>query len=77
MGAVGTSADNSLAEAFDAALKRETLQDENSWCRHRSPIAYGNSHATTLPPAAQPRHRAHTGAAQAPSRSLRVPTNWG
>jgi transposase InsO family protein len=31
MGAVGTSADNSLAEAFNATLKREILQDQNSW----------------------------------------------
>lgn len=31
MGAVGTSADNSLAEAFNATLKREVLQDQNSW----------------------------------------------
>lgn len=31
MGAVGTSADNSLAESFNAALKREVLQDHNSW----------------------------------------------
>jgi transposase InsO family protein len=31
MGAVGTSADNSLAEAFNATLKREVLQDENCW----------------------------------------------
>lgn len=31
MGAVGTSADNSLAEAFNATLKREVLQDHNSW----------------------------------------------
>jgi transposase InsO family protein len=31
MGAVGTSADNSLAESFNASLKREVLQDENSW----------------------------------------------
>ena len=29
MGAVGTSADNSLAEAFNATLKREVLQDTN------------------------------------------------
>lgn len=28
MGSVGTSADNSLAESFNAALKREVLQDE-------------------------------------------------
>ena len=31
MGAVGTSADNSLAESFNAALKREVLQDNTSW----------------------------------------------
>jgi transposase InsO family protein len=31
MGAVGTSADNSLAESFNATLKREVLQDNNSW----------------------------------------------
>ncbi|CAN5365099.1 IS3 family transposase [soil metagenome] len=39
MGAVGTSADNALAESFNAALKREVLQDANCWtdaatCRH-------------------------------------------
>lgn len=31
MGAVGTSADNALAESFNATLKREVLQDENRW----------------------------------------------
>lgn len=31
MGAVGTSADNSLAESFNATLKREVLQDNNTW----------------------------------------------
>jgi transposase InsO family protein len=31
MGAVGTSADNSLAEPFNAILKRRVLQDENYW----------------------------------------------
>jgi transposase InsO family protein len=31
MGAVGTSADNSLAESFNATLKREVLQDDNTW----------------------------------------------
>jgi transposase InsO family protein len=31
MGAVGTSADNALAEAFNATLKRETLQDHHVW----------------------------------------------
>ena len=31
MGSVGTSADNSLAEAFNATVKREVLQDETCW----------------------------------------------
>ncbi len=31
MGGVGTSADNALAESFNAALKREVLQDRGSW----------------------------------------------
>jgi transposase InsO family protein len=31
MGAVGTSADNALAESFNAALKREVLQNNNCW----------------------------------------------
>jgi len=31
MGAVGTSADNSLAESFNATLKREVLQDLGCW----------------------------------------------
>ena len=31
MGAVGTSADNALAESFNAALKRETLQGAARW----------------------------------------------
>ncbi|MCX8554387.1 integrase core domain-containing protein [Mycolicibacterium mucogenicum] len=31
MGAVGSSADNALAESFNAALKREILQDRNCW----------------------------------------------
>jgi len=31
MGPVGTSADNSLAESFNATLKREVLQDESCW----------------------------------------------
>ncbi|QNE22859.1 IS3 family transposase [Kribbella qitaiheensis] len=30
-GAVGTSADNSLAESFNASLEREVLQDDNTW----------------------------------------------
>ncbi|MDP9436572.1 MAG: integrase core domain-containing protein, partial [Actinomycetota bacterium] len=31
MGAVGTSADNALAEAFNATLKRELLQGASTW----------------------------------------------
>jgi transposase InsO family protein len=31
MGAVGTSADNALAESFNATLKREVLQDNACW----------------------------------------------
>jgi transposase InsO family protein len=31
MGAVGSSADNALAESFNAALKREVLQDATCW----------------------------------------------
>ena len=31
IGAVGSSADNALAESFNATLKREVLQDENAW----------------------------------------------
>ena len=31
MGAVGSSADNALAESFNATLKRETLQGASRW----------------------------------------------
>src|SRR6202035_5850641 len=31
MGSVGTSADNALAESFNASLKRETLQGRKRW----------------------------------------------
>ena len=31
MGAVGSSADNALAESFNATAKREILQDAASW----------------------------------------------
>ena len=34
MGAVGTSADNALAESFNASLKRETLQGAHAWPDH-------------------------------------------
>ena len=36
MGAVGTSADNALAESFNATLKREVLQDNTSWPDERT-----------------------------------------
>ncbi len=31
MGAIGSSADNALAESFNATLKREVLQDAAAW----------------------------------------------
>ena len=31
MGSIGTSADNALAESFNAALKREVLQDAKTF----------------------------------------------
>ncbi|AMA00105.1 hypothetical protein APT58_07625 [Corynebacterium glutamicum] len=31
MGAIGTSADNALAESFNAAMKREVLQDSKTF----------------------------------------------
>jgi transposase InsO family protein len=36
MGAVGTSADNALAESFNATLKRETLQGAARWESHQA-----------------------------------------
>ncbi|GMA18377.1 hypothetical protein GCM10025862_03980 [Arsenicicoccus piscis] len=36
MGAVGTSADNALAESFNATLKREVLQDAACWADEHS-----------------------------------------
>ena len=35
MGAIGTSADNAAAEAFNASLKRETLQGRKHWSTAR------------------------------------------
>ncbi|SEN84444.1 Integrase core domain-containing protein [Nonomuraea pusilla] len=35
MGAVGSSADNAAAEAFNATLKRETLQGAKRWASPR------------------------------------------
>ena len=65
MGGVGSSADNALAESFNAALKREVLQDRSSWpdaatCgREVSDGMAGplQHQTTTLPhPLRQPRH---------------------
>ena len=62
MGAVGTSADNALAESFNAALKREVLQDHSCWddaatCRAKCSGGGALQHeTTTLPlPLCQPR----------------------
>ena len=41
MGAVGTSADNALAESFNATLKRETLQGAARWESPRGGKARG------------------------------------
>jgi transposase InsO family protein len=35
MSAIGSSADNALAESFNATFKRETLQDRKSWPSER------------------------------------------
>jgi transposase InsO family protein len=35
MSAVGSSADNALAESFNATIKRETLQDRKRWSSER------------------------------------------
>ncbi len=35
MSSVGSSADNALAESFNAAFKRETLQGRKSWPNER------------------------------------------
>jgi transposase InsO family protein len=35
MSAIGSSADNALAESFNAAFKRETLQGRRNWSSER------------------------------------------
>ncbi|WP_443078018.1 integrase core domain-containing protein [Streptomyces sp. NBC_01450] len=35
MGAVGSSADNAVAESFNAAFKRETLKGRKGWSNER------------------------------------------
>ena len=69
MGAVGTSADNALAESFNAALKREVLQNNSCWadattCRRqvfrwlsRYNTKRRHSHCGHLSPAAYERNQ--------------------
>ena len=52
MGAVGTSADNALAESFNAALKREVLRDRKVFdnpivCRQSLPMVHALQHPQT------------------------------
>ncbi|SDN33332.1 IS3 family transposase, partial [Actinomyces ruminicola] len=73
MGAVGTSADNALAESFNAAFKREVLMDERAWpdkmaCRRqtfrwltRYNTVRRHSYCDNLPPNTYENH--HTPAA--------------
>ena len=54
MGAVGTSADNALAESFNAALKREVLRDRKVFdnpiaCRQEVPVVHALQHAQATP----------------------------
>ncbi|MFF4398394.1 integrase core domain-containing protein [Streptomyces sp. NPDC001480] len=35
MSVIGSSADNALAESFNATSKRETLQGRKTWCSER------------------------------------------
>lgn len=50
MGAIGSSADNALAESFNAALKRELLADHkafpNVWTAYRSVFHWANRYNT-------------------------------
>ena len=75
MGAVGTSADNALAESFNATLKREVLQDAACWtdeltCR-RQVFRWLTRYNTrrrhswfALPDTQRPRNRLHRYAAK-------------
>ena len=72
MGAVGTSADNALAEAFNATLKRETLAGDTAWpgeatCRRdvfrwasRYNTRRRHSHCSNLSPANYEHHHPAT-----------------
>ena len=89
MGGIGSSADNALAESFNAALKREVLQDNSCWpdaatCRREvfrlaGPLQH---HTTTLPlPLLEPRRLRkdpHTRyAARSCLTTNPVSTTWG
>ncbi|MPY58927.1 transposase [Streptomyces spongiae] len=61
MSAIGSSADNALAESFNATFKRETLQGRKTWSSERdarlgqrSPIAYETALDTTSTTLAKP-----------------------
>ena len=64
MGAIGSSADNALAESFNTTFKRETLQGRKNWPNEREapprrlPMAPPLQHpTTTLPPRTPQPHR--------------------
>lgn len=40
MGKVGSSADNAMAESFNASLKRETLQGAHRWDGARRAVSF-------------------------------------
>lgn len=47
MSAIRSSADNALAESFDATFQRETLQGRNSWPSEHDVPSPAGSPATT------------------------------
>jgi transposase InsO family protein len=51
MSAIGSSADNALAESFNATFKRERLQGRKTWSSEREATA-SETTSTTLTPAA-------------------------
>ncbi|WP_405681983.1 hypothetical protein [Streptomyces sp. NBC_00057] len=66
MSAIGSSADNALAESFDATFKRKTLQGRKSWSSEREARLDALAGCTaTTPEAVTP---ASGNAAQSPTR---------